>query len=98
MRGASLPEKGQLLRRRKNGRAMVAGPFYSGVGEIGAGGAVAPVRAVAARATIAAVATVAAIPTVAALRALVAAHHRRGAGLMLVDAERHVADDVLVDL
>src|SRR6202012_4858923 len=55
--------------------------------------AVATIAPVTARATIA---PVAAIPTVAAI-ALVAAHHRRRAGLVRVDAHGHVADHVLVD-
>src|SRR3954471_15134993 len=60
--------------------------FPLGFGEV-AGGAVAPVRTVAARAAVAAIPTVAAVT---ALAPLVAAHHRGGAGLVLVDADRHV--------
>src|SRR3954471_908378 len=100
MMGASLPEKGQDLRRRKKGRAIRPYPSLLSFERIAAGAAVTAVTAIAAvtaRATIAAVTAVAAIPTVA-LAALVAAHHRRRALLMRVDAQGHIADDVLVDL
>src|SRR3954471_20561167 len=71
--------------------------FPLSFGEV-AGRAVAPVRTVAPVGTVAARAAVAAVTAVAALAPLVAAHHGGGAGLVLVDPDRHVADDVLVDL
>src|SRR3954468_10590690 len=100
MMGASLPEKGQDLRRRKNGRAIRPYPSllsFECIAARTAVGAVATIAAVTARATIAAVTAVAAIPAVA-LAALVAAHHRRRTLLMRVDAQGDVADHVLVDL
>src|SRR4051794_14140026 len=71
--------------------------FPLGFSEV-AGRAVAPVRTVAARAAVAAVTAIPTVAAVTALAPLVAAHHGGGAGLVLVDADRHVADDVLVDL
>src|SRR4051812_35209827 len=98
MIGASLPEKGQDLRRRKNGRAIRPYPSLLSFERVAV--AAATIATIAARATIAAVATIATIAavTAVALAALVAAHHRRRALLMRVDAQGHVADDVLVDL
>src|SRR4051812_17491708 len=95
MMGASLPEKGQDLRRRKKGRAIRPYPSLLSFERITV--AAAAITAVGARTTVAAVTAVATI-TAVAVAALVAAHHRRRAGLVRVDAQGHVADDVLVDL
>src|SRR4051812_22395834 len=92
MMGASLPEKGQDLRRRKKGRAIRPYPSLLSFERITV--AAAAITAVGARTTVAAVTTITAV----AVAALVAAHHRRRAGLVRVDAQGHVADDVLVDL
>src|SRR5581483_258200 len=95
MTGASLPEKGQDLRRRKNGRAIRPYPSLLSFELVAAAAAtLGPVTAVAARAAIAAVTPIAAV----AVAALVAAHHRRRTRLVRVHAQGHVADDVLVDL
>src|SRR3954462_9729328 len=93
MRGASLPEKGQDLRRRKNGRPIsLSFPL-----EVVIVAAAAAAVAVAAIATVTAIATVAAL-VVAPLVAVATAHHRRRALLMLIHLDGHVADHVLVDL
>src|SRR3954451_8566842 len=86
MRGASLPEKGQDLRRRKNGRPICHASLKV------------VIVAAAAAAVAAAIAAIAAVVVAAALVALAAPHHRARALLVLVDPDRHVADDVLVDL
>src|SRR4051812_14671625 len=94
--GGVLAGKGAGLAAAEKGACHDVSSFSLSVGEVGTGGAVAAIRTVAARAAITAVAT---ITTVAALAVAVAApHHRGGAGLVLVDADRHVTDDVLVDL
>src|SRR3546814_1300355 len=80
--GASLAAKGQLLRRRKNGRAMFQISLFASRGFF----------ALAARA---AIATLAART---ALGAFLLAHHDRRAGFQLIDLDGHVADDVFVDL
>src|SRR4051812_6345732 len=83
MRGASLPEKGQDLRRGKNGRPICHASLKV---------------VIVAAAAAAVAAAIAAVVVAAALVALAAPHHRARALLVLVDPDRHVADDVLVDL
>src|SRR4051812_5373741 len=101
MMGASLPEKGQDLRRRKNGRAIRPYPSLLSFEFIAA--AAAAIRTVAAVATLPARTAVGASPAVAtipavAVAAVVAAHHRRRAVLVRIYAQGHVADAALVDL